>query len=76
MLHNIYREKAVNCVLKRRLTAVGPFSRNKSHINICLNLQFSDYFYLCSLSLHGKVRSNLLKKHQIIISPVSDEKQL
>ena len=32
MLHNIYRENAVNCVLKRRLTAVGPFSRNKSHI--------------------------------------------
>ena len=32
MLHNILRQNAVNCVLKRRLTAVGPFSRNKSHI--------------------------------------------
>ena len=32
MLYNIYKENAVNCVLKRRLTAVGPFSRNKSHI--------------------------------------------
>ena len=32
MLHNIYRENAVNCVWKRRLTAVGPFSRNKSHL--------------------------------------------
>ena len=34
MLHNILRQNAVNCVLKRRLTAVGPFSRNKSHIGI------------------------------------------
>ena len=32
MLHNILRQNAINCVLKRRLTAVGPFSRNKSHI--------------------------------------------
>ena len=32
MLHNILRQNAVNCVLKRRLTAVGPLSRNKSHI--------------------------------------------
>ena len=32
MLHSIYRENVVNCVLKRRLTAVGPFSRNKSQI--------------------------------------------
>ena len=32
MLHNILRQNAVNCVLKRRLTAVGPFSRNKSHM--------------------------------------------
>ena len=32
MLHNIYRENVVNCVLKRRLTAVGPFSRNKSRM--------------------------------------------
>ena len=32
MLHNIYRENEVTCVLKRRLTAVAPFSRNKSHI--------------------------------------------
>ena len=32
MLHNIYRENEVNCVLKRRLVAVGPFSHNKSHI--------------------------------------------
>ena len=30
MLHNILRQNVVNCVLKRRLTAVG--SRNKSHI--------------------------------------------
>ena len=36
MLHNIYRENAVNCVLKRRLAAVGPFSRNKSHIQFLL----------------------------------------
>ena len=34
MLHNIYKENAVNCVLKRRLTAVGSFFRNKSHILI------------------------------------------
>ena len=35
MLHNIYRENASNYVLKRRLTVVGPFSRNKSQmINI------------------------------------------
>ena len=32
MLYNIYRENVVNCVLKQRLTAVGPFFRNKSHI--------------------------------------------
>ena len=32
MLHNILRQNAVNCVLKRHLTAVGPFSRNKSHM--------------------------------------------
>ena len=32
MLHNILRQNAVNCILKRRLTAVGPFSRNKSHM--------------------------------------------
>ena len=31
MLHNIYKENAVNWVLKWRLTSVGPFSRNKSH---------------------------------------------
>ena len=36
MLHNILRQNAVNCVLKRRLTAVGPFSRNKSHICILI----------------------------------------
>ena len=34
MLHNIYKENAVNWVLKRLLTAVGPFSRNKSHIEV------------------------------------------
>ena len=34
MLHNIYKQNAVNCVLKRRLTAVGSFFRNKSHILI------------------------------------------
>ena len=32
MLHKIYRENAVNCVSKRHLTAVGPFSPNKSQI--------------------------------------------
>ena len=32
MLRNIYRENEVNYVLKQRLTAVGSFSRNKSHI--------------------------------------------
>ena len=32
MLRNIYRENTVNCVLNRGLTAVGPFSHNKSHI--------------------------------------------
>ena len=32
MSHNICKANAVNCVLKRRLTAVGPFSRNKSHM--------------------------------------------
>ena len=30
MLHNVYKENAVNCVLERRLTVVGPFSHNKS----------------------------------------------
>ena len=34
MLHNIYKENAVNWVLKRHLTAVGPFSCNKSHIEV------------------------------------------
>ena len=38
MLHNILRQNAVNYVLKRRLTAVGPFSRNKSHILLFLNV--------------------------------------
>ena len=33
-LHNIYRENVVNCLLKWCLTAVGPFSRNTSHIFI------------------------------------------
>ena len=32
MLHNIQIENAFNYVLKRRFIAVGPFSRNKSHI--------------------------------------------
>ena len=32
MLHNIYSENVVNCILKRRLIVVGPFSRNKSHM--------------------------------------------
>ena len=36
MSHNIQIENAFNCVLKRRFTAVGPFSRNKSQ----------EYFYL------------------------------
>ena len=37
MLHNIYKENAVNCILKRCLTAVGPFSHNKSQISFsCL----------------------------------------
>ena len=37
MLHNILRQNAVNCVLKQRLTVVGPFCRNKSHIiNYCI----------------------------------------
>ena len=30
MLHNIYKENAVNCFLIRRLIAVGPFSGSKS----------------------------------------------
>ena len=34
MLLNILRQNAINCVLKRRLTAVGPFSRNKSHLSL------------------------------------------
>ena len=32
MLHNIQKENAFNWVLKRRFIAVGPFSRNKSHV--------------------------------------------
>ena len=32
MLHNIYTENAVNCILKQRLTAVGHFSCNKSQV--------------------------------------------
>ena len=39
MLHNILRQNAVNCVLKRRLTAVGPFSHNKSHISVLGNFE-------------------------------------
>ena len=38
MLHNIYRENVVNCVLKWSLLAVGPFSRNKSHILIYMHV--------------------------------------
>ena len=50
MSHNIYKEKAVNCVLKRRLTVVGPFSRNKSHImKFPLTLIFRHNFVKISL---------------------------
>ena len=34
MLHYIYRENVVNYILKRCLTAVGPFSCNKSHLDL------------------------------------------
>ena len=53
MLHNIYRENAVNCVLKRRLTAVGPFSRNKSHIVYPIFSNFSKKIFQPCFSLQN-----------------------
>ena len=60
MLRNIYRQNTVNCVLKRCLTVVGPFSRNKSHISYdnhlwytcvkwCISWVFSHFFKLLIL---------------------------
>ena len=41
MLHNILIENAVNCFLKRRFIAFGPFSNNKSQIcNLIFAVQF------------------------------------
>ena len=56
MLHNIYKENAVNWVLKRLLTAVGPFSRNKSHIEVVASF----------LEKYSKVKLQELKEKLVL----------
>ena len=56
MLHNIYMENAVNWVLKRRLTVVGPFSCNKSHIEVVASF----------LEKYSKVKLQELKEKLVL----------
>ena len=58
MLHNIYKENAVNWVLKWRLTSVGPFSRNKSHYVPALQI----------IILHLPVKMILKIQNTLVIS--------
>ena len=53
MLHNIYKENAVNCVLKRRLTAY--MSAYKSHITCC----FDEFWWLALINVVNKEEKDL-----------------
>ena len=57
ILHNIYSENAVNCILKQRSILIGPFSCNKSHLIKCGGLldhfAFLYQIHLLSHALHS-----------------------
>ena len=74
MLHNILRQNAVNCVLKRRLTAVGPFSRNKSHMIMASVMK------TCPRNCLQSKKNNLhhlpIKLNNVSVTRVQSEKHL